>query len=414
MTVATDSIAADPIAPDRPAVRPSVLDYVSRRSATAADASAAVLPPGARAGWLDAFRGFTMICLVSRGFGFPRVKDLDGWPAAVATQFDHTQWAGVTAWDLVQPFFMFIVGAAMPFAFAKRRGAGGTWAGGLLPVLKRCGLLLLWSHVLMIGTSGGVASWRWELINVLAQIAFTYLIAYLVLDAHWPVQAVVAAGLLGLHWALHAFWSGVGTGGPWAETANFGAHLDRSLLGYNWRGGYATLNFVPSASATIAGVMAANLLRTPLPFARKAAVLLAVGGGLVGLGVLLGRYPSPADPWVPIVKKIWTPSFALLSIGLTLGALLAFYAVGTRWPAVPWKSLVVVGANCIFIYVANMLFGGQLRTVIERLIGAGMAWVLTAVHQPAAWTMFVVDWLALGVLVAVAWWLYERKVFFKL
>src|SRR4051812_33798588 len=79
-----------------------------------------------RAAWLDAFRGFTMLCLISRGFGIPRFAKTGEMPFVVY-QFEHTAWIGWTVWDFIQPFFMFIVGAAMPFAFAIRRGQGGTW-----------------------------------------------------------------------------------------------------------------------------------------------------------------------------------------------------------------------------------------------------------------------------------------------
>ena len=416
MTLATEPPAGELVAGDPVAARSALVPPIDHEASAApvAVAAAALPPAGGRAGWLDAFRGFTMICLVSRGFGFPRIHDLGPTQAAVADQFDHTAWAGVTAWDLVQPFFMFIVGAAMPFAFAKRRATGGSWLGGLPGVLKRCGLLLLWSHLLMIGTGGPPVAWHWELINVLAQIAFTYLIAYLVLDTSWKLQGATALGLLALHAAMHLFWTGVGPAGPWAEGHNVGTYLDQQLLGRNWKGGYATINFVSSASATIAGVMAANLLRGPLPFLRKAAVLAGVGAGLIGVGLLLGVVPSPEHAPAPIVKRIWTASFALLSVGLTLWALLAFYAVGTAWPTVPWKPFVVVGANCIAIYVVSILFSGQIRTILERLVGAGSAWALAKAGQPMAWTMFAVDWLALGVLVAAAWWLYRRKIFFKL
>ena len=162
--------------------------------------------------------------------------------------------------DLVQPFFMFIVGAAMPFAFAARRARGGTWANGWPHVLWRAFMLLLLSQIAMIGTG---SQWGLQLINVLAQIAFTYVIAYCVLDLRWRAQLFVAFGLLLPRiYVMHAFWPGVGAGGMWAKDANVGAAIDRALLGRTWSGGYATLNFVTSATATIAGVMAANVLRS--------------------------------------------------------------------------------------------------------------------------------------------------------
>jgi predicted acyltransferase len=248
-------------------------------------------------------RGFTMLCLISRGFGFPRLVDV-GWARPIARQFDHVEWAGMTAWDLIQPFFMFIVGAAMPFAFAARRARGGTWAGGWPHVLWRAGMLLLLSQIAMIGTG---SQWGWQLINVLAQIAFTYVIAYLVLDLKWTWQLLAAAGLLALHYAMHVLWPGAGPGGPWARDANVGAAIDRALLGRNWSGRYATLNFVTAATATIAGVMAANVLRAATPARRKFAVLGAAAVALILLGLAI-------SPWVPVVKRIWTPSFDMISV----------------------------------------------------------------------------------------------------
>jgi len=40
----------------------------------------------------------------------------DGWGHSVVQQFHHHPWHGLRFWDLIQPFFMFIVGVAMPFS----------------------------------------------------------------------------------------------------------------------------------------------------------------------------------------------------------------------------------------------------------------------------------------------------------
>src|SRR6266853_1611105 len=75
---------------------------------------------------LDAFRGFTMICMIGEGFG------LLAFQIGLANQFRHADWdiaipSGMHFWDLIQPFFMFIVGAWMPFSFARREAAGERW-----------------------------------------------------------------------------------------------------------------------------------------------------------------------------------------------------------------------------------------------------------------------------------------------
>jgi predicted acyltransferase len=82
---------------------------------------------------LDVFRGLTMFLLVAEGalvYESVLVPELDGtWMHTVATQFTHHPWNGLRFWDLVQPFFMFIVGVAMPFAFARRGERGESQRG---------------------------------------------------------------------------------------------------------------------------------------------------------------------------------------------------------------------------------------------------------------------------------------------
>jgi hypothetical protein len=87
-----------------------------------------------------------------------------------------------------------------------------------------------------------------DLINVLAQIAFTYLVAFLPLRQHWTVQGAVAFGLLVLHWAIYQFGSGPGIQGPWVQDANVGWY--RLILNQNWGGSYATINCLSSTANT--------------------------------------------------------------------------------------------------------------------------------------------------------------------
>src|SRR3954447_6664124 len=85
---------------------------------------------------LDVFRGVIMVSLISFGFGFRALKDTPHWNF-LARQVDHSQWTGVVFWDLIQPAFMFMVGVAMPFAFARRRELGATRRQLLLHTLRR-------------------------------------------------------------------------------------------------------------------------------------------------------------------------------------------------------------------------------------------------------------------------------------
>ena len=75
------------------------------------------------------------------------------------------------------------------------------------------------------------------------------------------------------------------------------------------------------------------------------------------------------SPWFPIIKRIWTPSFAVYSAGWTTLMLAAFYWVvevrgWRRWTF----PLVVVGMNSIAAYVIGNAFGGWFN-------GASRAWL---------------------------------------
>ena len=64
----------------------------------------------------------------------------------LAEQLEHHPWNGLRFWDLIQPFFMFIVGVAMWFSVKKRRGRGDTPSSITRHIVKRC-LILLQSWV---------------------------------------------------------------------------------------------------------------------------------------------------------------------------------------------------------------------------------------------------------------------------
>ena len=75
-----------------------------------------------------------MLMMVSAGMGtYELLKDPTWRP--LADQFTHRDWVGCTFWDLIQPSFMFIVGAAMPFSFANRQAKGQTFGWQLVACL---------------------------------------------------------------------------------------------------------------------------------------------------------------------------------------------------------------------------------------------------------------------------------------
>src|SRR5512135_2334570 len=77
---------------------------------------------------VDFFRGFTMFMLAGEATAlYDHFMEFDnGFIRFFGTQLSHHEWNGLHFWDLIQPFFMFIVGVAIPFAVANRLKKGQT------------------------------------------------------------------------------------------------------------------------------------------------------------------------------------------------------------------------------------------------------------------------------------------------
>ena len=101
-------------------------------SIAAVSADAPSTPAAERLVSLDAYRGLTMFAMSSDAIGLGAVAarfPSSPWWQAIGYQVDHVPWVGCAAWDLIQPSFVFIVGVAMVFSCATRRGAGKAGAG---------------------------------------------------------------------------------------------------------------------------------------------------------------------------------------------------------------------------------------------------------------------------------------------
>jgi predicted acyltransferase len=338
-----------------------------------------------------------MIWMISNGFGMRFFKD---YPliGPVSQQFTHAGWHGMNAWDLIQPFFMFIVGVAMPFAFLNRTAAGEPWSRQLRHVLRRCFLLIVLGT---IARSLGAGKPVLDLINVLAQIAFTYFVAFLVLEKSWRAQAAVAGALLAAHTLFYLFVTAPGVTGPWDQDANIGWWIDGWALGKHWGGGYATINCVSSAANTVFGLMAGWLLIGSRSSAQKIKILLYCGVAGIAAGLAL-------DPFLPIVKKIWTASFALYSAGYTLLALALFHWLfDVKRIRRATAIFAMVGANSIFIY----LFHEIMYKFLERSAGVFTGWM---VDLGGPFGQMATVNVAIAFQIYLCCWLYRRKIFFKL
>ena len=382
-----------------PTERASVSPVGTSGPTVAGSAAAAGPAPGRRLLSLDAFRGFIMMMLISSGFGFVALANHPRY-AWIARQFDHVPWKGMVFWDLIQPSFMFMVGLAMPFSFGRRRTQGETFKQQLRHVLWRCVLLLFISQILMSIADEGYPRYvpHVQLDNVLAQMAFTYFFCFLImqLEFRWQVLAVVL--LLAVHWGL--FLAFPGADGPFSMTDNIGRRIDRVILGVNPADYYVNINVMSSTFTNLLGLWCGQLL---LKRRGHAYNVMAIGGGAV-LCFILGFALLPVNP---MIKRIWTESFTLVSGGCVLLILLFFYwlveILGFRRAVLP---LVVLGMNSIFIYCVHIVATEWINDVVGTFT-RGFSFLGTLAPVAQSFCIFLVMWY-------LCYWLYQHKIFIKI
>jgi len=148
------------------------------------------------------------------------------------------------------------------------------------------------------------------------------------------------------------------------------------------------------------GLMCGEMLRGPRAPREKLTRLVLAGATLVAAGWLLGLLICP------IVKRIWTPTFALYSGGWVILMLAAFFATTEIGGWKKWAfPLVVVGMNSIAIYLMSQLLSGWIAGSLRIYLGNdifagtwGPLWQTSAVLATL--------WLA-------CYWLYRKRIFLR-
>ena len=353
---------------------------------------------------LDFFRGLTMFLLVGESTGLYehlRATAFNGTLlGAIGWQLEHHPWNGLHFWDLIQPFFMFIVGVAMPFSFGKRWERGESWSKTLRHAMIRSGLLLLFGWGLYCIGPGRLT---FELWNVLAQLSFTYLVAFLLMRKSARMQIGFTFFLLLATELLYRLWPVSGFNQPFVPDHNFGSWVDLLLMRKLSDGHWVAFNAVPTTAHTMWGVLAGQVLkssRTPL---QKIRILVIAGA----IGVV-GGYAL--DPLTPIIKRICTSSFVIVSGGWCLLALALSYWLIDVLKLKKWSLFFcIVGMNPLFIYLFTMTGGAWWFNRIARPFTMGVFhWA--GILQAEIITSLVV-W---GMLWLLCFWLYKRRIFIRL
>jgi predicted acyltransferase len=364
---------------------------------TAAGAPVTAPEPAPRLLSVDALRGLTVAAMVL-------VNNPGTW-RAVYPPLDHAAWHGWTPTDMVFPFFLFIVGVAIPLALGGRLERGDP---GLVPRIVRRSLIIFGLGLLLHALPFfHLATLR--IPGVLQRIAVCYLLAALLFVATrggrgWRVLALVTAGLLVAYWLLMTRVPVPGHGpGVLTPEGNLAGYIDRAVLGpHIWRASRVydpegILSTLPALATTLLGVLAGHWVRGARSPGRAAVGLVAGGLVAAALGQLWGL-------WFPVNKALWTSSYALLMGGLAALALAVCHwlveARGWRRWAAPFA---VLGVNALALYFLSSLMA---RLLLIIRVGPGnqrmQAWLFEQLFAP--WASPVNASLAYALAYVALWW----------
>ena len=351
---------------------------------------------------LDALRGLDMFFLVGFSGIFRALPKWSDHPAfqVLADQCKHPEWHGFTAWDQIFPLFIFMMGVAMPFSFARRLEQGEKRSIYKHVAFRAVALFVLglvyWGNPLGAENSG------FGYYSVLYRIGFAYFFGSLiVLNCTARGQAMWAFGLLMAYYLAMRFIPVPSYGaGDFSEQGNLVAFVGGWFEGFLPSGTkhLLSLTLTGSVANAVFGALAGQWLRSAKSGSAKTLGLLMAGMAFIALGLL-------AHQSFPICKKLMSTSFSFLTIGISLVLLGSFYWVIDVKGYRKWAFFfVVVGMNSITIYLATRYvdFGRLARVFVggwEELLGAFEPVVLAIATAALMWLFL--------------YFLYRRKIFLK-
>jgi predicted acyltransferase len=353
---------------------------------------------------LDALRGFDMFWITGGTgilFGLGKVVHRPFFDRFLR-QFHHVPWQGLHLYDLIWPLFMFIMGAAIPLAVERRRARGQTDRTLLLHALWRALVMFCLGTV----TQGNLLLFDWyrfrPCYSVLHGLAAGYLVAMLVAVKVKPKwHAATAAALLLAYWAVVKFVPVPGVGaGVFTPTGNLPGYVDRLILGQLHYGLNTWFLTYPAFGASVLlGVLAGHILMSGLTPVARIGRLLAAGALSLAAGLLWSL-------WFPVIKLMWTSSFALIAGGLSFLALALFYWLVDVRGHQKWAfAFTVIGMNSIAVYLATELF--DFRYVGDIFVGNLAARLGRADDLLRETAACAILWLIL-------YWMYRKREFIRI
>lgn len=317
---------------------------------------------------VDIFRGITIVLMI--------LVNTPGTWSNVYAPFLHAKWHGYTPTDLVFPFFLFIVGCSIVFAYQNKPIDGSTYKKISIRALKLIGLgLFLGAFTIHFPFFKDFENIRFP--GVLQRIGVVFFFAsILFLNFNWKVLVGLCTFLLVGYWLLLGYVPVNGMA-PTFERApnNLANYLDVQVFGsHSYKSDYdpeGLLSTLPSIGTALLGIFTGLILRSKR--LKKELILFGVGLALLLLGYLW-------DIVFPINKALWSSSFVLVTAGWANIVLALIYYMSDVEGIKFGSIFKYAGSNAIVLYFLSS-FTAKIMGMIKISEGTSLhAWLFKSVY----------------------------------
>ena len=344
------------------------------------------------------------------------------------SQLLHADWYGWTLADMVFPMFLFAVGMAVVLSFSSHLARGDTKGSLARKILRRALTIFVLGLVLNLFPTFDLPHLR--IPGILQRISVCYLLAGVLCLALWRSEqtenrtmftrcASAALAILISYWALLRFFPVPGLGaGRLDSLGSLPAYIDRQVFTIPHLWPYGTtpglgvtydpegiLSTIPATVTVLLGVLCGLWIKITTKTSKRVLGMALAGVSCLLLGLAL-------NPFIPIIKKIWTPSFVFYSGGFALLVFACCYWLcdvrGIRAWSYPFR---VLGSNAILAFTVSQLIGDYLDKP-WAIRASGFAWLHSFVPDAtvASFIFAVLNLLLLAALLAP---LYHRRIFLR-
>jgi predicted acyltransferase len=344
------------------------------------------------------------------------------------SQLLHADWYGWTLADMVFPMFLFAVGMATMFSLISSLARGGTKRALAQKILRRTLTIFILGLVLNLCPAFDLSHLR--IPGILQRISVCYLVAGVLCLTLWRSEqterrtmftrlAAVALVILISYWALLRFVPVPGFGvGKLDSLGSFPTYIDRLVFTISHMWPYGTtpgvgvtydpegiLSTVPASVTVLLGVLCALWINIATKASKRALGMAFAGVSCLLLGLAM-------NPFLPIIKKIWTPSFVFCSGGFALLLFAGCYWLCDVLNMRAWSyPLRVLGSNAILAFTLSQLIGDYLDKP-WAIRASSFAWLHSFVPD-ATVASFVFAVLNLLLIIAILAPLHHRRIFLR-